>query len=131
MRLAFSYLRNGRPGPVMLEVPMDVIGEEFDDAQFQYKPVSGHRSQGDPADVTAVVKALIAAERPVIRAGTGVLYAEAWKELEEFSELLQIPVATSMGGKSAFPEDHYLSLGCCSRTRPKMVLHYQSLPNYR
>jgi len=124
MRLAFSYLRNGRPGPVMLEIPMDVIGEEFDDAQFQYKPVSGHRSQGDPADVTAVVRALIAAERPVIRAGTGVLFAEAWKELEEFAELLQIPVATSMGGKSAFPEDHYLSLGCCSRTRPKMVLHF-------
>jgi len=121
MRLAFSYLRSGRPGPVMLEVPMDVMKEEFDDAKFQYKPVKRHRSQGDPGDVRDVVKALIAAKNPVIRGGTGILYAEAWDELKELAELLQIPVAVSMDGKSAFPDDHPLSLGCCSRTRPLMV----------
>jgi acetolactate synthase-1/2/3 large subunit len=108
----------------MLEVPMDVMKEEFDDAKFQYKPVKRHRSQGDPSDVRDVVKALIAARNPVIRAGTGILYAEAWDELKEFAELLQIPVATSMDGKSAFPDDHPLSLGCCSRTRPAMVPHF-------
>jgi acetolactate synthase I/II/III large subunit len=124
MRLAFTYLRSGRPGPVMLEVPMDVMKEEFDDAKFQYKPVKRHRSQGDPGDVRDVVKALIAAKNPVIRGGTGILYAEAWDELREFAELLQIPVAVSMDGKSAFPDDHPLSLGCCSRTRPAMVPHF-------
>jgi thiamine pyrophosphate-dependent acetolactate synthase large subunit-like protein len=124
MRLAFTYLRSGRPGPVMLEVPMDVMTEEFDDSKFQYKPVKGHKSQGDPDDIRDVVKALIAARNPAIRAGTGILYAEAWEELIELSELLQIPVATSMDGKSAFPDDHPLSLGCCSRTRSTMVVHF-------
>jgi len=124
MRRAFSYLRMGRPGPVMLELPADVFDEEFDDALFQYKPVKRVKTAGDPADVREVAKALIAAKNPVIRAGQGVLYAHAWDELREFAELLQIPVFTTMSGKSAFPENHPLSLGAGGRTRPKMVIHF-------
>ncbi len=124
MRRAFTYLRMGRPGPVMLELPADVADEEFDDAIFQYRPVKGVKTAGDPADVREVAKALIAARNPVIRAGQGVLYASAWDELREFAELLQIPVFTTMNGKSAFPENHPLSLGAGGRTRPKMVIHF-------
>lgn len=124
MRLAFSYLKSGRPGPVVLELPMDVMHEDFDDAMFYYKPVKGYKSQGNPADVERVVKILLEAKCPVIRAGSGVLFAEAWNELREFAELTQIPVTTSLSGKSAFPENHYLALGCCSRTRSDMVLNY-------
>jgi acetolactate synthase-1/2/3 large subunit len=124
MRLAFSYLRSGRPGPVILELPMDVMHGEFDDSMFYYKPVKGYKSQGNPADVEKVVKLLLEAKCPVIRAGTGVLFAEACNELKEFAELTQIPVTTSLCGKSAFPENHYLALGCCSRTRTDMVLDY-------
>ena len=126
MRLAFSYLRNGRPGPVMLEVPEDVAEEEFDDAIFQYSPVKGAKTAGDPADVREVAKALMAAKNPVIRAGQGVLYARAWDELRELAELLQIPVYTTMCGKSAFPENHPLSLGTGGLTRTKMVIHFQN-----
>ena len=124
MRRAFTYLRTGRPGPVMLEIPGDVATEEFDDAMFQYKPVKGAKTAGDPADVKEVAKALIAAKNPVIRSGQGVLYACAWDELRELAELLQIPVFTTMCGKSAFPENHPLSLGAGGRTRPKMVMHF-------
>ncbi len=124
MRRAFTYLRTGRPGPVLLEVPGDVAMEQFDDARFQYKPVKGTKPAGDPADIRAVVKALIAAKSPIIRAGQGVLFACAWDELREFAELLQIPVFTTMCGKSGFPEDHPLSLGTGGRTRPKMVMHF-------
>jgi len=124
MRRAFTYLRTGRPGPVMLEVPTDVSFEEFDDELFQYKPVKGWKSAGDPADVRRVAKALIAAKNPVIRAGNGILYAGAWDELRQLAELLQIPVFTTMQGKSAFPENHPLSLGAGGRTRPKMVIHF-------
>jgi thiamine pyrophosphate-dependent acetolactate synthase large subunit-like protein len=124
MRRAFTYLRTGRPGPVLLEIPGDVATEEFDDAMFQYKPVKGARTAGDPADVREVAKALIAAENPVIRSGQGVLFACAWDELRELAELLQIPVFTTMCGKSAFPENHPLSLGAGGRTRPKMVMHF-------
>jgi acetolactate synthase-1/2/3 large subunit len=124
MRRAFTYLRTGRPGPVMLEIPVDVAVEEFDDAIFQYSPVKGTKTAGDPADVKAVAKALIAAKNPVIRSGQGVLFACAWDELRELAELLQIPVFTTMCGKSAFPENHPLSLGTGGRTRPKMVIHF-------
>jgi len=124
MRRAYTYLRMGRPGPVMVEIPRDVNLEEFDDAKFQYTPVKRTKPAGDPADVRAVAKALIAAKNPVIRAGQGVLYACAWDELRELAELLQIPVFTTMCGKSAFPENHPLSLGAGGRTRPKMVMHF-------
>ncbi len=124
MRRAFTYLRTGRPGPVLLEVPGDVAMEEFDDARFQYRPVKGVKAEGDPADVRAVAKALIAAKNPIIRSGQGTLFAGAWDELRELAELLQIPVFTTMCGKSAFPENHPLSLGTGGRTRPKMVMHF-------
>ena len=55
---------------------------------------------------------LVAAERPVIYAGQGVHYAKAWAALRELAELLEAPVTTSLEGKSAFPENHPLSLGC-------------------
>jgi acetolactate synthase-1/2/3 large subunit len=125
MRRAFTYLRTGRPGPVMIEIPGDIGTEEFADAMFQYKPVKGNKTAGDPADVTKVAQALIAAKNPVIRAGQGVLFAGAWDELRELAELLQIPVYTTMNGKSAFPENHPLSLGAGGRTRPKMVMYFQ------
>ncbi len=124
LRRAFVSLRTGRPGPVMLEIPTDVASEQLDDRLFQCNPVSGWRSAGDPADIRRVASALITAKNPVVRAGNGVLYAGAWKELRELAELIQIPVFTTMQGKGAFPEDHQLSLGTGGRTRPKMVMHF-------
>ncbi|MFC1899335.1 thiamine pyrophosphate-requiring protein [Chloroflexota bacterium] len=126
MRRAFTYLRSGRPGPVMVEIPRDIADEEFDDAMFQYHPIKRLRSAGDPADVRDVAKALIAAKNPIIRAGQGVLFARASDELCELAELLGIPVFTTMNAKSGFPENHPLSLGAGGRTRPKMVMHFLS-----
>ncbi|MFC1947284.1 thiamine pyrophosphate-requiring protein [Chloroflexota bacterium] len=124
LRRAFTYLRTGRPGPVLLEIPMDVNNEEFDDALFKYTPVKGFKSSGDPAAIKEVAKALIEAKSPVIRAGQGVLFANASDELVELAELIKIPVFTTMSGKSAFPENHPLSLGAGGRTRPKMVIQF-------
>lgn len=124
MRRAFNFLRNGRPGPVLLEVPSDVLNEEFDDAKFQYKPIEATKSAGNPADIRVVAKALIAAKNPVIRSGRGVLNASAWEDLIELAELLQIPVFTTNCGKSAFPENHPLALGTGGNTHPKMVSYF-------
>ena len=124
MRRAFTYLRTGRPGPVLLEVPLDVVSEQFDDNLFQYQPVKGWKPAGDPSDVRRVAQTLLAAKTPIIRAGNGVLYAGAWDELRQLAELLQIPVFTTMQGKSAFPENHPLSLGTGGRTRSRMVMHF-------
>jgi len=124
MRRAFTLLRSGKPGPVILEIPVDVLEEEIAEATCCYVPVKGHRPIGDPQDVREVVKALLSARSPVIVAGQGVFYAEAWEELKELAELIQVPVMTTLNGKSAFPEDHPLSLGAGGLSRPKMVDHF-------
>ena len=120
MRRAFSQLRNGRPGPVLIEFPLDLFGEELKEP-LDYEPTLTTRSGPDPAAVVSVAEVLSNAERPVIYAGQGVHYARAWEELRELAELLNIPVTTSLQGKSAFPEDHPLSLGSGGRSRPKAV----------
>jgi len=111
MRRAFQLMRSGRPGPVVLELPLDVAEEEFDEALFEYSPPVRYRSAADPRDVERAVELLIDAERPLIRAGQGVLWAAATDALVEFAELINAPVATTYVGKSAFPEDHPLSIG--------------------
>lgn len=125
MRRAFARLRMGRPGPVMVEIPADVAAEQLDPAIVEsYRPVKAARSEADPRDVMAAAKALLEARDPVIHAGQGVLYAEAGPELLELAELTAIPVMTTMGGKSAFPETHPLSLGSASGVMNRPVRHF-------
>ena len=109
MRRAFTHLRSGRPGPVLLIVPKDL--GEYDDEKFPYTPVKGWRSGPDPDDVKSAVSALLAAKDPLIYAGEGVYYADATAELLQFAELVQAPVLTTLKAKGAFPENHPLSVG--------------------
>lgn len=113
MRRALAAMRTGRPGPVMVEVPQDVAGHEVDAGILEgYVPVRPARAQADPDDIEAAAAALLAAERPIVLAGAGVLYAEASAELAALAELLQVPVMTTMEGKSAISEKHHpLALG--------------------
>ena len=111
MRQAFTKLRSGKLGPVLLEIPGDLVTEEIGEEAFDYEPPQILRSAGDPEAVARAARALLSAQRPVITAGQGVLYAEATAELVELAEFLQIPVMTTLEGKSAFPENHPLSLG--------------------
>lgn len=119
MRRAFWQLRNGRPGPVMVEIPLDVFREDVPD--YEYIPSYSTRSAPDPADVKRAAKLIAEAKNPVIYAGQGVHYARAWDELKVLAEKLHIPVTTSLEGKSAFPENHPLSLGSGGRSIPKAV----------
>jgi acetolactate synthase-1/2/3 large subunit len=123
LRRAFFQLRNGRPGPVLLEVPMDVFGEDVPD-NWEYTPAFSAKSGPNPADVATVAKVLAEAKQPVIYAGQGVHYAKAWDELKTLAETWNIPVTTSIEGKSAFPEDHPLSLGSGGRANPRPVKRY-------
>ena len=124
MRRAFTHLRSGRLGPVLLDLPSDVAREELENEKFRYAPVKGWKMGPDQRDVEIVVRAILAAKNPVILAGQGILYAEAWDELLEFAELLQSPVMTTMCGKSAFPEDHPLALGLATSYGTKMAGHF-------
>lgn len=112
MGMAFSQLKHGRLGPVLLELPRDVMMREIPDALVDsYKPVKPFKSGASAEDVRDLVAALLAADAPVVNAGQGVMYAEATDALVEFAELVNVPVMTTLAGKSAFPEDHPLSLG--------------------
>ncbi len=114
MRRAFAALRQGRPGPVLVEIPSDVALGEVDESAMSYSPIAPLTFQANPNDIDAAAHALTNARNPVIHAGQGVLYARASAELLELAELLQIPVMTSLMGKSVFPEDHPLALGSAS-----------------
>ena len=80
-------------------------------AALDYRPVASTRTAPDPADVARAAALLASAERPVIYAGQGVHWAEAYEELKELAELLAAPVSTSLEGKSSFDETHPLSIG--------------------
>jgi len=120
MRRAFTQVRNGRPRPVLVELPYDLLHEEVPDG-WTYTPAPRLRSGPDPRDVAEVAAALVRAERPVIYAGQGVHYARAWPQLKALAELLEAPVTTSLQGKSAFPETHPLSLGSGGRSISKQL----------
>ena len=123
MRRAFTQVKNGRPRPVMVEIPVDVMRAEIPD-DFVYTPAPRLRMAPDPQSVTALAAELVAANRLVIYAGQGVHYARAWKQLRELAELLEAPVTTSLQGKSAFPENHPLSLGSGGRSISKQLHHF-------
>ncbi len=122
-RRAFTQLRNGRLQPVVVEIPHDVFADEVPEP-LNYTPVLRARSAPDPADVARVAEVLLKAERPVIYAGQGVHWSEAYAELAELAELLAIPVCTSLPGKSCFDETHPLALGSGGAAYPRTVPHF-------
>src|SRR2546426_7390419 len=123
MRRAFTQVKNGRPRPVLVEVPVDIFQEDVAEP-ISYTPALRTRTAPDPVAAADVARVLVDAQRPVIYAGQGVHYARAWKQLRELAELLEAPVTTSLQGKSAFPENHPLSLGSGGRSISKQLHHF-------
>jgi acetolactate synthase-1/2/3 large subunit len=109
MRRAFTMLRSGRPGPVILAIPNATA--TYDETADPYRTVKGWKSAPDPADIRAVVALLLQARNPLIYAGEGVIYAGASEELKALAELANVPVITTLKAKGAFPENHPLFVG--------------------
>src|SRR5690348_5438522 len=124
-RRAFTRLKNGRGGPVIVEIPSDMWNEEVPEP-LNYTPVLRTRYGADPAHIREAAALLVNAKRPVIYAGQGVHYARAWPQLKQLAERLAIPVVTSLGVKSAFPETHPLSLGSGGVAMPRAVQKFLS-----
>jgi thiamine pyrophosphate-dependent acetolactate synthase large subunit-like protein len=110
LRRAFAMLRNGRPQPVVIELPYDVLEKPYAGG-MDYVPGKVVRSQPAEDDIEAAAELLIAAENPAISAGQGIHWSEAYSELRALAEHLAVPVMTSLPGKSAFDETHPLALG--------------------
>jgi len=122
-RRAYHLMRNGRPGPVLIEVPNDVWAQEIAD-DFVYQPRARLLSAPDPEVINEAVATLMAAEAPIIWAGQGILRAGATSELIELAEWLNLPVMTTNPGKSGFPETHPLSLGGSVVSSPQPLKDY-------
>jgi len=108
---AFHIARSGRPGPVLIDLPKDVLSSSTS-ASFVVPWRNGHtvRALPDPTQIREAVGALAQAQRPIILAGGGVLLARASHELRELVERLHIPVTTTHMAVGCFPEDSPLSL---------------------
>jgi acetolactate synthase-1/2/3 large subunit len=111
---AFILAESGRPGPVLIDVPMDIFSKEIDVALFD-RVMTNSRTLAKPSmdDETAekIVKQLLAAKTPLMYLGGGIMLADAMTEMRAFAEHLQLPVAHTLMGKGALPDDHPLILG--------------------
>ncbi|MEN3301653.1 glyoxylate carboligase [Pseudonocardia sp.] len=108
---AFHLMRSGRPGPVLLDLPIDVQQAEIEFDPQTYAPLPIHRPGATRAQVEKVLDLLAGAERPVIVAGGGIVNADACAELVELAELLDVPVIPTLMGWGAIPDDHPLMAG--------------------
>ena len=114
---AFHIASTGRPGPVLVDIPKDVLIEETElKGGFQYPEtvdLPGYKPnlEGHPAQINKAARLIQQSERPVILAGHGVIFSGAYDELRELAEKAQIPVITTLLGISSFPDDHVLCVG--------------------
>jgi len=115
---AYKTAITGRPGPVVVYMPLDVQNTLIDADEPDIEGfVTSLRQPGPDSDaIEAAVELLAGAERAVVYVGTGIGNARAWDALKEFAEEAQIPVATTFGGKGGLAENHPLSLGVVDRS---------------
>jgi len=111
---AFQLAESGQPGPVLVDVPMDIFSKKVDVALFERVKQNTRALQKpsiDPETAVEILRQLMAAEKPLIYAGGGIILADAAAELRAFVDHLNIPVAHSLMGKGALPDDHPFTLG--------------------
>ena len=111
MERAFHLAQTGRPGPVLVDIPMDLLSAELDVDAFNKVPPEIARPALDPAISERIVQALADAKNPILYIGGGVQLARATEELRQLAEALELPVAHTLMGKGSLPEDHPLLLG--------------------
>jgi len=123
IREAFHIATTGRPGPVLIDVPVDVSKREFMYKYPENVNLAGYKPtyKGHAKQIKQAAQMISKARKPLVYAGGGVLASGAWKELKELAELMQLPVVATLMGKGAFPEDHHLSLGMPGMHGPKYV----------
>lgn len=110
---AFYIARTGRPGPVLIDIPKDVMQETAEFVYPEKVSLAGYKipTSGHPAQLKNAANLINEAKRPLILAGRGVIISQAAEELKELAEKSQIPVTTTLLGIGAFPENHMLSFG--------------------
>ena len=115
---AFYIATTGRPGPVLVDIPKDLVDPNNPASQFDDYQPTGHNLPGynpviepDPEKVREAAELILQSERPVIYSGGGILKARAASQLRELAEMLDIHVVTTLMNRGGFPDDHPLALG--------------------
>ena len=110
---AFYIASTGRPGPVLVDIPRDVLQEQGEFYWSEDVDLAGYKVtlKGHPGQIKKAAAAIKEAQKPVIIAGHGVIISRAFEELKALAEKAQIPVITTLLGVSGFPTDHFLNLG--------------------
>lgn len=115
IRRAFRLATGGKPGPIHVRLPMDILGAEIDDphcfAQKDFSKYPGYRSVAQEQHIQEAVRLLNTSTRPVIICGQGVLWSQAWDEIQTLAELFDAPVGTTISAKGSIAETHPLSIG--------------------
>jgi acetolactate synthase-1/2/3 large subunit len=110
LRQAFTIARSGKPGPVLIDIPQDVLAAQIDVGD--YRPVGKPAAvRGDSERIKAAAEALLSARKPLIVAGGGAVAAEASAEVRQLAEALGSPVITTLAGRGILPDDHELAAG--------------------
>lgn len=113
VNVAFQKAMSGKPGPVYLDLPGDVLYQKIDESEIDWtisgRSIARARPHADPDLIAAWKDALLAAKKPVIISGGGILWSEAWEPLQQFVEAAGIPFYTTPQGRGVIPEDHPLS----------------------
>jgi len=108
---AFHLMRSGRPGPVLLDLPIDVQMAEIEFDVDTYQPLPVYKPSASRAQIEKALDLLAASQRPLIVAGGGVINADAAELLVEFAELTGVPVVPTLMGWGSIPDDHELTAG--------------------
>ena len=110
---AFQKAMTGKPGPVYLDFPADILYEKIPEEKIEWglsgRPLQRARPLGDPAQIDALIAALSKAKQPIVLTGSGVIWSQAWTELQSFIEKAGIPFYTTPQGRGVLPDDHPLS----------------------
>ena len=112
---AFQLMREGRPGPVLIDLPLDVQMGEIEFDIDTYEPLKVHKPAATVKQIDKALDMLLASQRPIIIAGGGVIQADASDKLVELAEILGVPVIPTLMGWGAMPDDHRLMAGMVGR----------------
>jgi thiamine pyrophosphate-dependent acetolactate synthase large subunit-like protein len=134
---AFQKAMSGKPGPVYLDFPGDVLYQKIDEDKVDWS-LSGRsllnpRPMGEESKVAALVDALAQARQPIVVSGSGVLWSQAWSELEGFVEATGVPFYTTPQGRGVLPDDHrysYMSMRSTAFREADLIIIVGTRMNY-
>ncbi|MGO8915617.1 MAG: thiamine pyrophosphate-binding protein [Stellaceae bacterium] len=134
---AFQKAMNGKPGPVYLDFPGDILYAKIDESQVDWRlsgrPLLGARPLGEPKQIEALVDALAKARQPIILSGSGVIWSQAWEELQALVEQIGVPFYTTPQGRGVLPDDHpysYLAMRSSAFKEADLILVVGTRMNY-